>query len=279
MASPVIGGSHLNRMKVLDQKLKANGVESHLFTDLKKFRNQVNSSEEKFFVILDVPASYIEDLSFLINRKAKVVGYEYSGSLICDYNIIPFLSKFREFKAKNEIHSGLKYLIIRDEIIKQKKISHAALDGILITLGAGKTKKNALDLRKRILSQNKGLKVEIIVGKFSNQFTFFRPYVKKNPINFAEHISVSKIVFTNGGSTLAESIYLDKKIICWPQTQFEYEFAEYLNKIYDFEIINDIDNISDLKMISQIPRINIENEIDGKGADRVFSLLCDIMSH
>ena len=29
-------------MKVLDQKLKANGTESYLFTDLKKFRNQVN---------------------------------------------------------------------------------------------------------------------------------------------------------------------------------------------------------------------------------------------
>ena len=72
---------------------------------------------------------------------------------------------------------------------------------------------------------------------------------------------------------------MDKKIVCWPQTQFEYEFAEYLNKIYDFEIINDIDNIPNLKMISQIPEINIENEIDGKGADRVFSLLCDIMSH
>ena len=279
MASPVIGGSHLNRMKVLDQKLKANGTESYLFTDLKKFRNQVDSSEEKFFVILDVPASYIEDLSFLINRKAKVIGYEYSGSLIVDYNIIPFLSKFREFNAKKEVYSGLKYLIIRDEIINQKNILHTTLDGILITLGAGKTKKNALDLRKRILSQNKGFKVEIIVGKFSNRLTFFRSYVKKNPKNFAEHISGSKIVFTNGGSTLAESIYLGKKIICWPQTQFEYEFAEYLNDIYDFDIINDINNIPDLKMISQIPEINIKNEIDGKGADRVFSLLCDIMNH
>ena len=78
---------------------------------------------------------------------------------------------------------------------------------------------------------------------------------------------------------MAESIFLNKKIICWPQTQFEYEFAEYLNDIYDFDIINDIDNIPDLKMISQIPEINIKNEIDGKGADRVFSLLCDIMNH
>lgn len=279
MASPVIGGSHLNRMKVLDQKLKASGMESYLFTNLKKFRNQVNSSEEKFFVILDVPASYIEDLSFLINQKAKVVGYEYSGRLIVDYNIIPFLSKFREFHAKKEIYSGLKYLIIRDEIINQKNISNTTLDGILITLGAGKTKKNALDLRKRILSKNKGLKVEIIVGKFSNQLTFFQPYIKKNPKNFAEIINGSKMVFTNGGSTLAESIYLDKKIICWPQTQFEYEFAEFLNGIYDFDIINDIDNIPDLKMISKIPKINIKKEIDGKGADRVFSLLCDIMNH
>ena len=106
-------------MKVLDQKLKANGTESYLFTNLKKFRNQVNSSKEKFLVILDVPASYIEDLSFLINRQAEVVGYEYSGSLIVDYNIVPFLSKFRKFIAKKEIHSGLKYLIIRDEIINQ----------------------------------------------------------------------------------------------------------------------------------------------------------------
>jgi spore coat polysaccharide biosynthesis predicted glycosyltransferase SpsG len=128
VASPVIGGSHLNRMKVLDQKLKANGTESYLFTDLKKFRNQVNGSEEKFFVILDVPASHIEDLSFLINRKAKVVGYEYSGSLIVDYNIIPFLSQYREFNAKKEVYSGLKYLIIRDEIINQKNISFPIFD-------------------------------------------------------------------------------------------------------------------------------------------------------
>jgi len=279
VASPVIGGSHLNRMKVLDQKFKANGIESYLFTNLKKFRNQVNNSEEKYTVIIDVPPSYSEDLSFLINRKAKVVGYEYSGRFIFDYNIIPFSSKFREFNAKNEIYTGLKYLIIRDEIIKQKKINHASLDRILITLGAGKTKKKALNLRKRILSQNNALNVDIIVGKFSNQFTFFRHYVIKNPINFAQHISVSKIVFTNGGSTLAESIFLDKEIICWPQTQFEYEFAGYLNKFYDFEIINDIDNIPDLKKISQTTRINIENEIDGKGAERVFSLLCDIMSY
>lgn len=279
MASPVIGGSHLNRMKVLNQKLKANGTESYLFTNLKKLKNQVNCSDEKSLVILDVPASYIEDLSFLNCRHVKVIGYEYSGSLLVDYNIIPFLSKFREFNAKKEIHSGLKYLIIRDEVINQKNISYETPNGILITLGAGKTKKNALDLRERILSQNKGVKVEIIVGKFSNQLTFLQSYIKKNPRNFAEHICKSKIVFTNGGATLVESIFLEKRIICWPQTQFEGEFAEYLTSIYDFDIINDIDNLPDLRMISSIPEINEKNEIDGKGAERVFRLVCDIMNH
>lgn len=274
VASSVIGGSHLNRMQVLDKKLKTNGLESHVFTNLNNFRNQVKSNKGEFLIILDVPTSYNEDLSFLINPKIMVVGYEYSGSLILDYNIVPFLSKFREFYAKKEIYSGLKYLIIRDEIVQQKKISHAEIDGILITLGAGNTKRNALDLRKRILSQDKGLKVKIIVGKFSNQLTFFRSYVKKNPNNFAEQVGSSKIVFTNGGSTLVESIFLHKNIVCWPQTQFEYEFAKYLSKMYHFQIIN---GINDLKMISQVPKINIEGEIDGRGADRVFSLLCDII--
>lgn len=278
-ASPVIGGSHFNRMQVLHKKFKMNGTESYLYTDLKKFRKQVSSIEEKFIVIVDVPANYNQDLSFLTKCKAKVIGYEYSGNLVFDYNIIPFLSKFRKFKAKKKIYSGLKYLIIREEIIKQKKISQANLDGILITLGAGKTKKNALDLRKRILSQNKGLKVEIIVGKFSKELTLFWPYIKKNPVNFAMYIGVSKIVFTNGGSTLVESIYLDKKIICWPQTKFEYEFAEYLNKIYNFKIINNVDAIPELQIIKKISKKHVKNAIDGRGADRVFRLLCDIIDY
>lgn len=279
VASPVIGGSHFNRMQVLDKKFKINGIESYFYTDLKKFRKQVSSIKEKIIVIVDVPASYNGDLSFLAKCKAKVIGYEYSGNLVFDYNIVPFLSQFRKFNAKKEIYTGLKYFIIRDEIIRQKKISQATLDGVLITLGAGKTKKNALDLRKRILRQNSGLKVEIIVGKFSKELTLLLPYIKKNPVNFARHISTSKIVFTNGGSTLVESIYLNKKIICWPQTQFEYEFAEYLSGIYDFKIINNVDTIPELKMIKKISKKHIKNEIDGRGADRVFRLLCDIINN
>ena len=122
-------------------------------------------------------------------------------------------------------------------------------------------------------------KVEIIVGKFSKELTLFWPYIKKNPVNFAMYISASKIVFTNGGSTLVESIYLDKKIICWPQTQFEYEFAEYLNEIYNFKIINNIDNIPELKMIKKTSKKHTKNKIDSRGADRVFKLLCDIINY
>jgi spore coat polysaccharide biosynthesis predicted glycosyltransferase SpsG len=276
IASPVIGGSHYKRMEALDKALKTKNAESYIYTDLAKFRDQIVRTKEKIIALIDVPSSYGGDLSFLLKSHAKVVGYEYSGALVFDYNVTPFLSKNRLFNAKKEIYSGLEYFILREELIQQKKLIQSTSDSVLITLGAGRTKRNALALRKQLLNQSNGQEVEIIVGKFSKEIILFRPYIKRNPSDFVKRLSSCGIVFTNGGSTLVESIYLGKKIVCWPQTRLESEFSRYLGKVYDFKIINDLDEIPNLNEISELSSKQVEIKIDGLGVDRLYNLLSKI---
>ena len=277
--SSKVGGSHTKRMTALHQALNHRNIHSLFFTNFNKFKKHILNSKEKYLVIVDVPESYKEDLSFLLSENISTIGYEYSGNLLFDYNIVPFKFKLRNFEAKNCVFFGLKFLIIRDEIVSAKDTIPSGYPHAIIALGAGKSKRLAKKLRDTLVKNNNTNQILIVIGKFSRELPIPRSYILKNPSNFPSLLRNAQIVFTTGGATLIESIYMGKRIVCWPQNESEREFARYLAQVYNFRIIStykEVPNFSDIESVSL--KIAKSREIvDGNGLNEIFDLISDII--
>lgn len=274
------GGSHTKRMESLHQRLTDRNFNSLFFTNLNEFKKHITINKKNCLVIIDVPESFDENLSFLFKNNIKIIGYEYSGDLLFDYNIVPFKFKLRNFKAKTRVFFGLKFLIIRDDIVLAKVAFASGYPEGLITLGAGKSKHKATKLRNVIVRNENTNQVKIILGKFSRELSFPKKYILKNPLNFASLLSNAEIIFTSGGATLAESIYMEKRIVCWPQNDSEKEFARHLAQLYNFRIIStyrEVPRFDDIERTTL--KISKPKELIGEnGLDEIIELISGIIN-
>jgi spore coat polysaccharide biosynthesis predicted glycosyltransferase SpsG len=278
-ASAIIGGSHAIRMAALAKIITNLRYKVTMFQEIESLRNYVTQISEKTLIILDVPEKFNHNLAFLSKINLVRIGYEYSGELEVEYNIVPFAFKSRQFSAKKTLFTGMKYLILRPEIKKRFSRSTEQKFDAVISLGAGDTLDKALEIRRKILSQYQSLNVKIVLGEHSVYKGGHEAYVIKNPTNFYELLRSSSYLITNAGTTLVEAIYLQKKILAWPQSDLELEFALYLNQSYEFEIIDGLEeclNLSDIKRC-KFQGVSSTTELDIKGVQRVGKLIYDII--
>jgi spore coat polysaccharide biosynthesis predicted glycosyltransferase SpsG len=278
-ASPTIGGSHATRMKALAKILSESKHKILFFKELKSLRDFVNQVSKKTFIIIDVPSNFNDDLAFLYKNNLVLIGYEYSGELRVDYNIVPFFFKSRQFKANKVLYSGLEFLILRPEIklISSKSITQKR--DVVISLGAGDTLAKAEEIRRRILKVHKDFNVIIILGKYSVYKSTVEKYITIDPFDFYDIVNAATYVVTNAGTTLVEAIYFEKKILAWPQNELELEFALYLKQFYKFEIISETMYEFNLNKITATKFQNnyTKNKLDGGGVHRVQNLIYDIV--
>ncbi len=280
-ASSTFGGSHAIRMAALAKVLIKPEHNIMLFNELMSFKKYVNQVNKKTLIIIDVPPNLNHDFAFLCKNHLVLVGYEYSGELEVDYNIVPFAFKSRHFMASKVLYSGLEFLILRPEIkLKSSKRISQIID-VVVSLGAGDTLAKAKEIRRKILSEYKDFDIKIILGKYAGNTNDNEndEYIIKDPINYYGIINSATYIVTNAGTTLVEAIYLNKKILAWPQNELELEFASYLKELYEFEVINELTNSFNLNKIvaTKILAKKSTNKLDGEGVVRVSKLVYDII--
>ena len=281
-ASSTFGGGHAIRMAALAKVLVKSEHNIMLFNELMSFETYVNQVNKKTLIIIDVPPKLNHDFAFLCKNHLVRVGYEYSGELEVDYNIVPFAFKSRHFMASKVLYSGLEFLILRPEIKQKSSKRMSQIIDVVVSLGAGDTLVKAKEIRKKILSEYKDFDVKIILGKYAGNTNNNNneEYIINDPINYYDIINSANYIVTNAGTTLVEAIYLNKKILAWPQNELELEFASYLKELYEFKVINEFTNSFNLNKIvaTKILGKNSVNKLDGEGVARVRKLVYDIVA-
>ena len=279
-ASSTIGGSHAVRMSALAKILAESKHKIIFFEELKSLKDYVNQVCKKTFVIIDVPPDFDHNLAFLYKKDLVRIGYEYSGELEVDYNIVPFVFKSRHFKANKVLYRGLEYLILRPEIKLNSSKSNKQEIDVVISLGAGNTLAKAEEIRRKILKVHEGFDIKIVLGKYSIHTNDIEKYVTIDPVDFFDIIKSAAYIVTNSGTTLVEAIYFQKKILAWPQNELELEFALYLKQFYEFELISEHTHKFNLNTIiaSKIRSNTTMNKLDGEGVQRVQKLIYGIVN-
>jgi spore coat polysaccharide biosynthesis predicted glycosyltransferase SpsG len=278
-ANGKIGGGHLVRMQEVQKIFTSKDILCELFLDLNDLVDFFQSNDkDQLVVLIDLPHNYKINLDKLHSLdKCLKVGYELSKHMIPDYNIVPYQFKHREFKAKSEIMSGLQYLIIRSEIRNVKHDKNYNSSSILISLGSGETYASAVKVLKNITKLNKNkFKISIVIGAHDKKRFKFRRNVVSSPKNFPQLLNSSNIVFTNGGTTLVESLYLGKSVYCLPQNDDEKEFSLSLSKHYRFKLIEDLSKNVKLDLEPKMEDSSDNLVIDGLGGERVVNLICSL---
>ena len=263
------GNGHFRRMKGLLLYLKGKKKNSKIFMLNKNYELTLIKKYEPDLIVCDFQSYNNKKYSSLYKIKnCKIMNIENYDNSNYDLNIsvIDHNSKLAGKRV-----SGLNYAMIRPEIKKiNKKISTKS---IFVNLGSTESKKKV----KEISLSLKGLSTKfnfIFITKFYKHFNVtisdqkFKYYAPKF---FLKYFNSSIINITNGGLTLIEALYLRKKIIVIPQTEYEKKFSNYLKKK-----TNNIDvgkrSIND-KSINRLLRKKTKIVVDGLGYSRIYKVL------
>ena len=200
---------------------------------------------------------------------------DYFGDVNVDYNIVVF--PHTNPVADISTFIGLDYIILRKNILTIKKNQNPKENYFLVTIGGADINNHSISIAKRIYEQ--GFNVKVCLGPLYN-FVLDNKYpfkVLNNPSNFHEVLNNASIVICNGGGTLFESLYLNKKCYVIPQSNEEENIAKYLlqKKLILGIGFNNFceENISEI--INE--EINQKNIIDGKGVKRVFEIIKNLI--
>jgi spore coat polysaccharide biosynthesis predicted glycosyltransferase SpsG len=222
-------------------------------------------NKEKIYdlILLDLPNKYYNIRSIIKNFSkpgTKVIGLDYNLKTKIDYNISIFLKS--KYATKNYI--GLKYAIIRKEILNNK--TEINKDLFFISIGSSDIK----NIRKKILNLFKPF--------FSDLFVSEKLRIKNNYIRQKKYLkSMTSCILaaSNSGTTLLELLFLKKIVFTYPQNILELKFAHFLKKNGYKIFINKFDitkkNIIKLVGFKQNNRL-----IDQHGANRISTIISDI---
>ena len=273
--SQTYGFGHIKRCKSLELTLKKNGFITYLIilseleddNFINVFENILPSS-----VFFDVPYDIEELINFSSKKNCLSIALDYFGKGTPDINIV--IHAHKNVRAKIANYFGLKYIIIRPDILKYKpQPLIKVIKKILIVIGGSDINYEGYKVAKLLSNQN--LEIQLVAGPFVDYPIEKDLYELKNmPNNLPELFYENDLIVTNGGGALFEAIYLGKLIIALPQTSFEKKIVKIFkskNYLLDqgFTAIKNISSL-DLQSISREPRI-----IDGLGSDRIVQILKD----
>ena len=268
-----IGYGHLSRSKALYSFIKHKSP-----TSLEIISESSSKSSNIFkskITIVDLPLGY--DREILREKKISeiLLCLDYFGDVNVDYNIVVF--PHTNPVADISTFIGLDYIILRKNILTIKKNQNPKENYFLVTIGGADINNHSISIAKKIYEQ--GFNVKVCLGPLYN-FVLDNKYpfkVLNNPSNFHEVLNNASIVICNGGGTLFESLYLNKKCYVIPQSNEEENIAKYLlqKKLILGIGFNNFceENISEI--INE--EINQKNIIDGKGVKRVFEIIKNLI--
>ena len=268
-----IGYGHLSRSKALYSFMKNKFPTS--FEIISESSSKSSNIFKSKITIVDLPLGY--DLEVLREKRISeiLVCLDYFGDVNVDYNIVVF--PHTKPVADISTFIGLDYIILRKDILTLKKNQNPKENYFLVTIGGADINNHSISIAKRIYEQ--GFNVKVCLGPLYN-FVLDNKYpfeVLNNPSNFHEVLNNASIVICNGGGTLFESLYLNKKCYVIPQSNEEENIANYLLKkklilglgLDNFQSMN-INNLNKIK-------IRTSNIIDGFGVNRITEIITNII--
>lgn len=275
--SQIYGFGHIKRSKSLEVTLKKNGFITNLIilSELKD-ENFINVFEDFLpsSIFFDVPYDIEELIYFSSKKKCLSIALDYFGNGIPDINIVIYPHK--KVRAKLANYFGVKYIIIRPDILKYKLQPFTkVIKKILIIIGGSDINYDGYKAAKLLSDQN--LEIQLVAGPFVDYPIEKDIYELKNmPENLPALFYENDLIVTNGGGALFEAIYLGKLIIALPQTIFEKKIVKFF-KSQNYLLgqgFTAIENLSTLNLqsINREPKI-----IDGLGSDRIVQILKDYM--
>ena len=272
-----IGYGHFKRSKSLYLNLKKK-FKIYLFSNLRSKSNIYHlfkNFPNPYIIIFDTPK--VNKIIFNFYRyKSKTILFDYFGKFIPDYNI----TIYKHYKQYSKIESfiGLKYIILDKKIIHLKKQDKKKDNRFLVSLGGGDIKKQGIRIANYL--EKKGFKVTILFGPTTKNN--YKLKISKNIKIFSNSPKYETIlnshtnVITNGGTTMFESIYLNKNIYVLPQSLKENNLAKFFAKKklilgYGFNNFKKF-NIKKFNNLNK----NKQNLIDNQGIDRLIKLIIGI---
>jgi spore coat polysaccharide biosynthesis predicted glycosyltransferase SpsG len=227
------GTGHLIRSKAIYNEIKKN-YQAKLIT------NEDKKNYYKYdILVFDLP-DYNNFLQKNYNYKnQKIVCIDYNGQDLIDLN----------FSSVRYSHKAKKNLVSINNIIlnKPKKYTSIKKKFVLISMGGSDPKNYTKKILLKLL-KDKGIIIKVILGKLNKNYNSFknlkndRVTILQNPKNFRALQANCKYAITNGGMTMCEMIYLNKKIFAVPKNKNEENFCKLINKKYNLKFgkVNDV---------------------------------------
>ena len=306
------GIGHLNRCNKLAKKIKKGNKIFFLVDKIDKNlprliiknstiitkKNIFNSGDKIFKIIKNLKNPIVIIDSYLSNLKFEKKISPYCKKLIviddlkkkhfCDIYINP---NFLNFKFASKITAnmkllGPKYAFIDSNIKKKnnKKIKSNTIKNILVFMGATDSRNLSVKIYNALKDKNiTKLNFKFIIGcnndsleniKKENELKNVRFQVFSK--NFTKHLNKADIFISSGGSSIWESIFLNKKTLIFNHSWKQFENSFNLEKkgiIKVFKKKLKSQNIIDF-LITEIDSSNKDifkynNLIDSKGIDRI----------
>ena len=280
-ASLEIGYGHVMRSRTLASKLNSNGFEVSIF-GLSEFSQNLldkkdnNIENDAELIIYDSPINVENHLANAISNGKKTIALDWFGLTSPHINIA--IHPHKEPKCLHKKFVGLDYILIREEFFPYRNsLDSKNFNKVLILMGGGDINGYGEVIANKLSLYN--LDVTLIKGPLQNKnYSSDNNYgVLFNPPNIAKQFSESDWIITNGGSSFFEAQFVGKSAFVIPQTDNEETIAKIF---FDRDAILGIgiDSIKEitcnqLKSISK----NSKSIIDGKGADRITSIINEFL--
>jgi len=265
-------GRHLERSgyRVLPNPLSET---AEAFAKAKRFQIETSRVDA---VILDIPYKSDDVAKSAKRSGAKIMALDYQSMEMVD--VVINLQPQGIEPAGHRVFCGIEYAIIRDELIKAKKLA-VKTDECLVMIGGGD--RNGL-ANKIIMKLDEIHQHSILIEGPNTKEpaeTFAHIRVMRTPPNISELMAGCEWAVTSGGTTMLEMLYLGKPVHVIPRTPAEDAFVSCVAR-EDVLLGVGLDSLSKPDAVRMgFCRTRGPEVIDGLGCERITDLLESMFVH
>jgi len=255
------GRGHLSRQKQIQAEFNGLGIDYPIYFGLNSI-----SVNRGCTLILDVSDQDDEPSVDFIEQFDEIIGFDWSGSLIPDWNYVVVEHPQKSYQAKKNVITGLKNLIVSPKISSLRKTPPIFSKNFLfISLGFSA----ASSAYKRALATRESwgdLLIVLASGRHLDFDSTDSLHVVYDLPNFLEMIAAATCVISNGGTTFVESLLMGKAVLPMPQSSSEEFFVDSLLPLTDEDF-----------SLPSFRKLNFERAlkvgVDTKGAERLCKMM------
>jgi len=219
---------------------------------LKELDNLLKNLKIDFLIIDHYEISYdFEKQLKILNPKLKMLSFDdtyekHYCDILLNHNIYADEKKYKNKVPENcKLKCGIKYTLIRDEFISEKKRQSKIQNSkfkILIAFGGSDFDNLSLKVLK-VLKEKKDIKIYVLTTKANKNIDILKDFIKKYPNvkliidsnSVAKLINKIDLAIVSPSTILHEIIFLNKRFIAIQTASNQKYMLKYLKKSkYDY---------------------------------------------